>query len=152
VRRLEQQGDRFDAIFTLQPTNPLRLSSDIDNAIRLMQETGADSVIGFTPVGERHPARMKSIDAHGRVHNPEFAERFEGQRRQDLTPLYLRDGSVYLTRRNVLMEKGSLQGDDCRAWLIPPERSCNVDEPLDLYLCEQLLMLVPDRFPGRPAT
>lgn len=151
VRRLEAAGDRFDAIFTLQPTNPLRLSSDIDGAVTLLAESGADSVIGFAAVGERHPARMKTIDSDGRVHDPSFAEAFEGQRRQDLPLLYLRDGSVYLTRRDVLMNQNSLQGNDCRAWIIPPQRACNVDEPLDLYLCEQLWKLAPHQFPGRPA-
>jgi CMP-N-acetylneuraminic acid synthetase len=151
VRRLEHKGQAFDAVFTLQPTNPLRLSSDIDGAIELLERTGADSVISFTPVGERHPARMKFIDSQGRVREPEFAERFEGQRRQDLPELFLRDGSVYLTRRDVLMEQNSLKGEDCRAWLIPQQRACNVDEPFDLYLAEQLLRLGPANFPGRPA-
>lgn len=151
VRRLESQGDRFDAIFTLQPTNPLRLSSDIDGAIQLLQDSGADSVISFCSVGERHPARMKSIDAEGRVHHPDFAEAWEGQRRQELPTLFLRDGSVYLTRRDILMSRHSLQGDDCRAWLIPPERACNIDDPLDLYLCEKLYQLGPEKFPGRSA-
>ncbi|MCX6360316.1 MAG: acylneuraminate cytidylyltransferase family protein [Armatimonadetes bacterium] len=139
VRRLEARGDRYDAILTLQPTNPLRLPSDIDGAADLLERAGADSVISFVDTGERHPARMKFIDSDGRVVDPPFAEAFEGQRRQDLPKLYLRDGSIYLTRRDVLMERGSLKGDDCRAWLMPEDRSCNVDTPFDLFLVEQLL-------------
>jgi len=139
VRRLEAAGDRFDAVFTLQPTNPLRLASDIDGAIELLEKTGADSVISFVDSGERHPARMKFIDDEGRVIDPPFAEAFEGQRRQDLTKVYLRDGSVYVTRRDVLMDQGSFKGDDCRAWLMPVERSCNIDTPFDLFLVERLL-------------
>lgn len=139
VRRLEAQGDRYDAILTLQPTNPLRLPSDIDGAADLLERAGADSVISFVDTGERHPARMKFIDPDGRVIDPPFAEAFEGQRRQDLPKLFLRDGSIYLTRRDVLMERGSLKGDDCRAWLMPEDRSCNVDTPFDLFLVEQLL-------------
>ncbi len=139
VRRLEADGARFDAIFTLQPTNPLRLASDIDGAIELLERTGADSVIGFVDVGERHPARMKFIDHTGRVVDPPFAETFEGQRRQDLPKIYLRDGAVYLTRRDVLMEQNSLKGRDCRAWLMPPERACNIDTPFDIELCAWLL-------------
>ncbi len=139
VRRLEDSGQRFDAVFTLQPTNPLRLAADIDGAIELLERTGADSVISFVDVGERHPARMKYIDAQGRVIDPPFAEAFEGQRRQDLTKLYLRDGSVYLTRRDVLMNDNSFKGVDCRAWLMPVERSCNIDTPFDLFLVERLL-------------
>jgi CMP-N,N'-diacetyllegionaminic acid synthase len=90
-------------------------------------------------VGEKHPARMKFIAADGRVIDPPFAEQYEGQRRQELPKLYLREGSIYVTRRAVLMEQNSLKGVDCRAWLIPPERSCNIDTPFDLFLAEQLL-------------
>ncbi|HEY1598576.1 MAG TPA: acylneuraminate cytidylyltransferase family protein [Pirellulales bacterium] len=139
IRRLEDNGDRYDAVFTLQPTNPLRVTEDIDGAIELLERTNADSVISFVDVGERHPARMKFIDAEGRVTDPPFAEAFEGQRRQDLAKLYLRDGSVYVARRDVVMVQNSLKGRDCRAWLMPIERSCNIDTPFDLFLVERLL-------------
>ncbi|MGE3776358.1 MAG: hypothetical protein AB7F89_04175, partial [Pirellulaceae bacterium] len=86
-----------------------------------------------------HPARMKFVTPDGRVVDPPFAEQFEGQRRQDLPKLYLREGSVYLTRTRVLMEQNSLKGADCRAWLMPGERACAIDTPYDLWLAEQLL-------------
>jgi N-acylneuraminate cytidylyltransferase len=139
VRFLEDQGDSFDAVLTLQPTNPLRRPSDIDGAIDLLESTGADSVISFVDVGEKHPARMKYIGQDGRVIDPPFGEQFEGQRRQDLRPLYLREGSIYLTQREVLMEKNSFKGDDCRAWMMPPERACNIDTPFDLVMAEWLI-------------
>jgi CMP-N-acetylneuraminic acid synthetase len=139
VRRLEEAGERYDAIFLLQPTNPLRMVSDIDGAIELLQETGADSVISFVDTGERHPARMKLIDETGRVTDPPFAEEFEGQPRQQLKKMFVRDGSVYLTRRDVLMCQNSLKGRDCRAWIIPEERSRNIDDQFDLFLVEQMM-------------
>jgi D-3-phosphoglycerate dehydrogenase len=146
VRRLERDGARYDATFLLQPTNPLRTAADIDGAIDLLEQTGADSVISFVDTGERHPARMKSIDtATGRVLDPPFAEPFEGMPRQQLPTLYLRAGSVYLTRRDVLMERNSLKGDDCRAWIIPEERSWNIDTPFDLFIVEQMLRRAGDR-------
>jgi CMP-N-acetylneuraminic acid synthetase len=139
VRRLEAAGDRYDAVLTLQPTNPLRRPSDIDGAIELLERSGADSVISFVDAGERHPARMKFIDAEGRVTDPPFAEQFEGQRRQELPKLFLREGSIYLTRRDVLMNQNSMKGRDCRAWIIPEDRACNIDTPFDLFLAEQLV-------------
>jgi N-acylneuraminate cytidylyltransferase len=146
VRRLEAEGARYDATFLLQPTNPLRTAADIDGAIALLEETRADSVISFVDTGERHPARMKSIDPEtGRVSDPPFGEPFEGMPRQRLPKLYLRDGSVYLTRRDILMEQNSLKGRDCRAWIIPPERSWNIDTPFDLFIVEQML-----RWQARP--
>jgi CMP-N,N'-diacetyllegionaminic acid synthase len=139
VKRVENQKEFYDAIFTLQPTNPLRSSADIDGAIDVLEQTGADSVISFVDVGEKHPARMKFITPEGRALDPPFGEQVEGQRRQDLPKLYLREGSIYITRRRVLMEQNSVKGYDCRAWLIPEDRACNIDTPFDLFLAEQLL-------------
>lgn len=139
VRALESLGQRFDAILTLQPTTPLRRSEDIDGAIELFERTGADSVISFVEVGDKHPARMKFLDSQGRVVDPPFGELVEGQRRQDLPKVYLREGSVYLTRRDVLVNEDSLKGRDCRAWIIPADRACNIDEPIDWILAEALV-------------
>lgn len=139
VNELELLGEEYDAVLTLQPTNPLRRTEDIDGAIELLEQTGADSVISFVDVGERHPARMKWIDSEGKVSDPPFTEQFEGQPRQQLQKLYLREGSIYLTRRSVLMEQNSIKGRDCRAWIIPQERAQNVDTPLDLLIVEQIL-------------
>lgn len=139
VSKLEAAGQRFDAVFTLQPTSPLRRPDDIDGAIALLERTGADSVISFVAVGDRHPARMKFVDADGRVSDPPFAEAVEGQRRQDLPTYYLREGSVYLTRRDVLVNQRSLKGRDCRAWIVPGDRACNIDEPIDWIVAEALV-------------
>jgi CMP-N,N'-diacetyllegionaminic acid synthase len=139
VHCLEEKGDVFDAVFILQPTNPLRLPADIDGAIQLLQTSGADSVIGFTPVGDRHPARMKIVTANGRVSDPPFAEAFEGQPRQTLPEYFLRDGSVYVTRRQVLMDMNSIKGTDCRAWIVPEERAINIDTRFDLWLAGKML-------------
>jgi CMP-N-acetylneuraminic acid synthetase len=150
VRRLEAKGEDYDAIFILQPTNVLRLTSDIDGAIELLERTGADSVISFVQVGDKHIARMKEIHAGGRVVDPPFAEAFEGQPRQALPKLYLREGSVYVTRRDVLMEQDSIKGRDCRAWMIPLNRECNIDKEIEIKLAT---LMLPDRdkYPGAPA-
>jgi len=139
IGKLEALGENYDAILVLQPTNPLRRPEDIDGAIELLERTGADSVISFVDIGERHPARMKWIDSSGRVSDPPFAEAFEGQPRQQLQKLYHREGSIYLTRRSVVMEQNSIGGRDCRAWIIPEERALNIDTPLDLLITEQIL-------------
>ena len=139
VRCLRAASDCFEAVCLLQPTNPLRRAADIDAAVALLEQTGADSVISFVEVGDKHPARMKYVTPEGRVVNPPFAEAFEGQRRQELPKLYLREGSIYLTRTAVIMERNSLQGDDCRALLISEDRACNIDGPLDLFVAEQLV-------------
>ena len=140
LRWLAERGSTFDAVCLLAPCTPLRRVEDIDGAIELLERTGADSVISFVEVGDKHPARMKYIDGEGRAIDPPFAEAVEGQRRQDLPKLYLREGSIYLTRTPVILEQQSFKGRDCRAWLVPEDRACNVDAPIDLLIAEQLLL------------
>jgi CMP-N-acetylneuraminic acid synthetase len=82
---------------------------------------------------------MKYIGEGQRVIDPPFAEQFEGMPRQKLPPIFLREGSIYLTRRDVLMEQSSLKGRDCRAWIVPRERACNIDDPFDLKLAAFLM-------------
>lgn len=132
----EVRGHRFDAVMVLQPTNPFRRADDIDGAIERLTTSGAESVISFVDVGDKHPGRMRSIDADFRVSNPSFSEAVEGMRRQELPKYYLREGSIYLTRVETLREKKSFQGDDCRAWIIEPERAVNIDGELDFLLAE----------------
>jgi CMP-N-acetylneuraminic acid synthetase len=139
LRWMESNLSPVDVVCLLQPTNPLRRSDDIDRSIDIMEKTGCDSVISFVDVGEKHPARMKYIAEDGRVVDPPFAEETEGKRRQDLPKIYLREGSIYLTRRDVIMTQNSFKGGDCRAIIIPQERACNIDTPMDLLLAELLL-------------
>jgi len=140
LRWISSRGEHFDAVCLLQPTTPLRLAGDIDGAIDLMERTGADSVISCVDAGGVHPAKMECVAPDGRTFKPPFVESFHGsQRRQDLPKVYLRAGSIYLTRTSVVMDQHSLRGADCRAWIIPQERACNVDTPFDLYVAELLL-------------
>jgi len=139
IARLQACGETYDAVFILQPTNPLRTVTDIDGAIELMERTKCDSVIAFADVGGRHPARMNTVAADLRVSDPPFAKELEGLPRQLLPKLYLREGSVYLTRTSVLTQQHSIQGSDCRAWIIPEWRACGIDTKFDLFIAEQVL-------------
>jgi len=150
IRWLEAQDEYFDAACVLQPTNPLRRPDDIDGAIELLERTGADSVISFVDAGEKQPARMKFVTADGRVIDPPYAEQFEGQPRQQLPRVYLREGSIYLTRTAVVMEQNSFKGSDCRAWIVSEDRACNIDTTYDLFIAEQLLARQDARDPARP--
>lgn len=138
IKWLKATGEHFDAVMTLQPTSPFRSADDIDGAIRVIEKSFADSVISFVSVGEKHPARMKCIDKEGWVHDPPFAEASEGLRRQELMEVFLRDGSIYLTRIETVMA-GSLKGSSCRAWIVPVERACNIDSEWDWSLAELML-------------
>jgi CMP-N-acetylneuraminic acid synthetase len=140
LHALEQLHEAYDAVMILQPTSPLRTPGDIDSAVKLLDsDPSADSVVSVVKVGDHHPARMKQI-RDGVLIDPPFAESVEGQRRQDLSELYLRNGAIYLTRTQVLKQQGSLKGRKSLAYVMPEERSVNVDGQVDLILAEALIL------------
>ena len=139
LHALEQLGEVYDAVMVLQPTSPLRTGADIDTAVRMLTDNeDADSVISVVPVGDKHPARMKRIE-QGYLVDPEFAEEQEGQRRQDLPELYLRNGAIYLTRTRALLDQHSFKGRKSLAYVMPEERSVNIDSEMDLLLASVIM-------------
>ena len=133
---MESQGKEYDAIMMLQPTAPFRASEDIDGAISLLDSTQSDSVISVVDVESHHPARMKFLEGD-RLVDPPFCEAYENQRRQELAPMYIRNGAIYLTKSHIL-ESESFKGEDCRAWVMPWYRSVNLDTIEDLLYAEWL--------------
>ena len=139
VRFAEEDANiLFDWICLLQPTEPFRTVGDIEQALSLALKGECDSVISVVQVYSVHPILMKRIHADCLI--PYCIEEQEGTRRQDYQPpAYMRNGAIYLTRRDVLMKRSSIWGDVIRPYIMPPERSVGVDSELDLKLV-QLLM------------
>lgn len=136
---MEKKNQTFDAVMLLQPTNPLRTVHDIDGAIGLLADGECDSVISLVKVEDHHPARMKLIDSNGYVSEPPYAAKKFDQPRQAFPDIYLRNGAIYLSKTDLIRDKGRLMGDKCKPWFIPRERAINVDDLFDVFLVEQLL-------------
>ena len=127
-------GIQYDACMLLQPTAPFRTVDDINKALDILAGSGADSVISVQDVEAFHPARMKYLE-NGRLIDPPFCEAYENQARQELRPMYIRNGAIYLTRRDVLLND-SYKGKDCRALVMSTERSVNIDTVHDFDYAE----------------
>jgi CMP-N-acetylneuraminic acid synthetase len=80
---------------------------------------------------------MKFLDGD-RLVDPPFCETYENQRRQELTPMYIRNGAIYLTRKHILEGK-TFKGKDSRAWVMPWQRSVNLDTNEDFLYAEWLI-------------
>ena len=129
---------RIDWVMLLQPTDPLRESQDIYAALELASDSKCDSVISVSQVFDTHPILMKRIEND--TLQPFCIKEIEGTRRQDYDPpAYIRNGAIYLTKRDVLMEHGSIWGDVIRPYIMPAERSVGVDSELDFRLLEILM-------------
>ncbi|WP_349371506.1 acylneuraminate cytidylyltransferase family protein [Salinarimonas sp.] len=147
VAALEAAGERYDAIVILQPTCPLRRAEDIDGALALLEESGADSVISVCDVGGRHPLTCYRADAAGRL-SPLLPSDTRGVLRQQFGQVLWRNGAVYAMRRDVVMNRGSLYGDVTLGYIMPEERSFNIDSLFDWRLTEAYLRLLEEDCAG----
>ena len=128
----------FDWILILQPTNPFKSTEDIGNAIKIAEETSCDSIISVVQVFAHHPILMKKIKDN-RLLDFSFKEK-EGTRRQDYSPpAYMRNGAIYLTRREVIMEDNSIWGKSIHPYIMPESRSFNIDSEIDLEVAHNIL-------------
>ena len=98
-----------------------------------MLDTNSDSVISVVEVEGNHPLRMKRV-VDGRLINYIDQGHEDMRPRQELPPVYIRNGAIYATQRNILMKDSSFTGSDSRAYIMPPERSVNIDSMKDLSL------------------
>ena len=134
----EEDGVALDWVLLLQPTAPLRVIEDLEASVALAHQNSCDSVISVVQVFAEHPILMKRIKDNRLL--PYCIEEMEGTRRQDYQPpAYMRNGAIYLTRRDVLMEQNSIWGQVICPYVMPPERSVSVDNELELKLVDILM-------------
>ncbi len=139
----EQYGEHYDMVVLLQPTSPIRHGTDIDNALNiLIEHADCDAVISVVPMQDIHPARMYHVDNDMKMQalNPQL----EATRRQDIEPVYYRNGAIYAIRTEVLLEKNSLMVSKKRAYIMPLERLVNIDDERDMHIANVLVKLWKD--------
>lgn len=132
-------GMIFDYVIELPATAPLRNFQDVQSALAKLIRTKADSVISVVRVYDRHPVRVKRIKRNRLF---DFTKEFpegESSRRQDLEAAYARNGAIYAMKRSTIIGQFSRVGKICRPYIMPAERSINIDEPLDFLLAETLI-------------
>lgn len=132
-----EEQSRYQFVCLLEPTSPLRKTEDIDRAIELIEETAADAVIAVYRIESPHPAKTLRIE-DGRI-VPYMEGNSPSRLRQALPPAYAVNGAVYCVRRDVLLDQRSFWGSVAVPYIMPSERSVNIDRPLDLQFAAFLL-------------
>lgn len=127
IETLEAAGDRFDAVCILQPTTPLRRPEYIDGCIALLSDSRVDAVVTMLPVPPEHnPHWVYFQDAAGAM-RLSTGEPAPIPRRQDLPPAYRREGSVYVSRRDIVMNRGTLFGDRLVGYVLDPNACVDIN-------------------------
>jgi CMP-N-acetylneuraminic acid synthetase len=138
VNELAAEGDRPDAVLTLQPTSPLRTARHIDQAVAMFAaDPQADSLVSCIDVPHVfHPRSVMRKDAAGYL-VPYLDER-QPTRRQDKEAVFARNGAaIYITRIGCL--KDYVFGGKLLAYMMDVESSLDIDTADDFVVAERLL-------------
>lgn len=134
----EKCNKRFDTLILLQPTSPLRGSEDIRAAMRLYAEKKARNVVSVCET-EHSPLWCNTLPPDASLVGfirPELKK----VRSQDLPIFYRINGAIYIVdteefrdKREFFLESRSY------AYIMPKQRSIDIDEELDLAFAETLM-------------
>ncbi|HEY8340090.1 MAG TPA: acylneuraminate cytidylyltransferase family protein [Egibacteraceae bacterium] len=134
VRAVLAERDDVDVLVVLQPTSPLREPVDVERCLdALTQAPAAATVCALN----HPPSWLLRIDERGAL-EPLGGWDDVVRRRQDAAPVYALNGAVYAARAAHLRAGGELVGPLTAAVVMPPERSVDVDDALDLQLARVL--------------
>lgn len=138
VKKYEETNDvTVDVIVLLQPTTPLRKTEDIDNAIDAYFNSESNSLISVYDAESVHPNIMYYMDGH-KLH-PVLEEGETLKRRQEFRPVYIRNGAIYIATKAQVLNERKFVDKNPAAYVMPFQRSINIDEPFDLEMAEWLM-------------
>lgn len=137
LEEYERRGKTFDTVTMLQPTSPLRTAEDVWGAYEVMREKRAFTVVSVCEA-EHPPIWSNILPDSGCMDG--FLSRAASKQRQ-ASPKYFRiNGAVYLLNVEHFKARKHISYDaGCFAYIMPQERSVDVDGPLDLLIAEALL-------------
>lgn len=135
------QRDNYhtDLVVLLQPTSPIRRAQDVDSVITLFADESIDGVISVVRMDDVHPARMYTLTEELRM--VPFMKDHEYTRRQDLQPVYYRNGCIYAVRTSAFGKYNSVMVDNKKAYVMPFQWLLNIDHERDMILADSLVKL-----------
>jgi CMP-N-acetylneuraminic acid synthetase len=127
----------FDILLLLHTTTPLRSVEDINSCIALMVDEKSDNVFSVTDAHRNPYFNMVEINKSGYsvlVKQGNFTTR-------QVAPLvYDMNSSIYVWWKELFKEKKKIFLDKTKIYIMPKERSIDIDDDLDFRIAEYLQM------------
>lgn len=137
VEIFKLKGLDFDEVMLLQPTSPLRNVADIKNAIELLHKKQAKSVVSLTEC-EHSPLWCNTLPEDCSMDNFDDIK-YKDLPRQMLPKFYRYNGAIYLLNMEELYNVDNMFGSDSFAYIMPQQRSIDIDTELDFLIAETVL-------------
>lgn len=131
-------GRQFDVVVDLDATSPLRSIEDIVNAVALLESRKFSNVITAAPSRRSPYFNLVELNDDGvaRLSKP-LVEPIV--RRQDSPPCYDMNASIYVWQHEALFSCPTVFNADTRLFVMPEERSIDIDSQLDFDIVEFLM-------------
>lgn len=130
---------RDPIVIYLQPTSPLRTAIHIEEALSLLERTGASTLLSVVEM-EKSPYKAFSVDAAGRLVSL-FDEQLSNQRRQDLPKAYIPNGAIYIFTVSAYLERGGFPSNGSVPYVMSQQCSIDIDTSADLEKASNYLEL-----------
>lgn len=128
----------FDIIVDLDVSSPIRTSEDIKNAFRIFIENDYDVLFSVTPSRKNPYFNMIEIDQDGKVSLCKSPVK-PIKRRQDAPKVYDMNASIYIWKRETLINHNTLFLDKTGIYLMGEESAYDIDSELDLLIVECII-------------
>lgn len=127
----------YDYIILLQTTSPLRIVEDIDKCIEKMIRNNVPACVSVSKT-EKSPTWMFSLENNNLL-NPLIKNTNNSARRQDLPEFYNLNGAIYIAEKEWLTAKKTFLTSETIAYIMPQNRSYDIDTENDFIICEFLM-------------
>lgn len=125
----------FNILVLLHVTTPLRSIEDIDKSIAFLVEEKADNVFSVTEAHRNPYFNMVEINKSGYA---ALVKQGNFTTRQAAPLVYDMNSSIYVWWKNVLKEGKKIFLKKTKAYVMPKERSIDIDDDLDFRIAEFL--------------
>lgn len=133
--------EKVDTVVNLQCTSPFTTSSDIDSCVWyfLTHRLWYNSVVAVKEVTER-PEYMFVINKEGAA-EPLIDKPMKGEymAARNLPKMLVLNGAIYVTKRNELMLNGTMVPPNTGMYIMPFERSIDIDTALEFEIADYLM-------------
>ena len=138
LNQYQMRGQEFELVTLLQPTSPMRDAEDIRNAYGIFEEKQADAVVGVCEM-DHSPLWSNTLPEDASMNG--FLDRVANIGRQSLPSYYRINGAIYMLKTAMLaQENAGLYREGTYAYIMPKERSIDIDDAFDFKIAEALLL------------
>ena len=129
---MDNVKETYAYVVLLQVTSPLRRTEDIDACIEICHRKKVPTCVSLTE-SDKSPFWMyKIVDQRRAV--PLLDTQECPTRREDSPKFYMKNGAVYVARWDWLRQNDSFMAKDTFPYVMPKERSLDIDSPIDLVI------------------